>query len=101
MGQSALPFVKTQAYAFHSGITAMGVTQTKHGITTREVLVSTLNQIHAIPRRLLDARRPMKTASAMTADEREELLIPYAPMLDENVKEVITHRLEVCIQYAR
>ena len=75
----------------------MGVTNTRHGVTSREVLFATGNgQIHAVTRALLDARRPHKPASGLTAEEKEEMLIPYHPFLDENAKEIITYDLEVC-----
>jgi hypothetical protein len=77
-------------------IKALGVTTTLASVTTREVLLlTTSNQIHAISRRLLDPRRPMKAASAMSAEEKEEELIPYQPVLELNPKETITYGLNV------
>lgn len=52
-------------------------------------------RILAYPKRYLDPRRPMKAPSALTAEEKEELLVPYQPVLEENPKEVVTYDLPV------
>lgn len=86
------PYLMMQSYNVPYGVTALGVTATQSGITTREVLVSTTNGgIQSISKKLLDPRRPYKAAGAMTADEKEEMLIPYAPMLEENPRETVSH----------
>ena len=72
------------------------MTTTKNGITSREILlVEDGQRILAVPKRMLDPRRPMKAANALTSDEKEEGLVPYHPLIEENPKEVITHKLQV------
>ena len=62
-------------------------------ILTSLLLVATKkNQIQSIPRRLLDPRRP-KTDP--TAQEQEEMLIKYDPVLPADPRLVISHRYEV------
>lgn len=90
------PHVIADSFIFHGDITAIGVTDTRSGITTREVLFATANgQLHAVSRMLLDARRPHKLGSAMTTEEREEMLVPYQPTIDVHPKEVLSYTLDV------
>jgi hypothetical protein len=35
----------------------------------------------------------------MSAEEKEELLVPYSAVLEENPKEVITHELQVQVYF--
>jgi hypothetical protein len=56
-----------------------GVTTTKDGISTREVLLGlSSNQIVALDRRLLDPRRPL---DKLTMQEMEDGLVQYHPVL--------------------
>ncbi|KAJ3107135.1 hypothetical protein HDU97_004828 [Phlyctochytrium planicorne] len=87
------PQVQSQSYVFPIPITALSFTDTKAGITSRELIVGLANnQVYGVSKRLLDSRRPM---GAPTADDREEMLVPYRPILDYNPKEVISYHLEV------
>ena len=52
------------------------------------------NQVHSIARRLLDPRRPHGTPSAL---EREEMLIPYDPVITLDPKRVLSHQYEVSV----
>jgi ER membrane protein complex subunit 1 len=49
-------------------------------------------QIHTIPRRALDPRRPKRK---LTSEEQEEGVIPYDPLIPDDPKRVISHRYEV------
>ena len=78
------PHVLSQAYVLPMTPTSIGVTQTKAGITTREILFGlSSGQLYGINKRLLDPRRP---TGKPTSDDKEEGLIPYTPSLDFNPK---------------
>ncbi|CAG8580961.1 4772_t:CDS:10 [Paraglomus occultum] len=87
------PYVDTKAFMFPHGINAIGVTTTKNGITTREFLFATkTDQVYGIAKRVLDARRPTRT---LTAEDKEEMLIPYDPAIPDNRKSMLSYYLTV------
>ncbi|KAI8612170.1 hypothetical protein BC830DRAFT_1067969 [Chytriomyces sp. MP71] len=87
------PSILSQSYMFPNQITAMGFTRTGAGIASREILVGlSSNQVYGINKRLLDPRRPL---GAPSADDREEQLFPYAPVLHFNPYDVASHELPV------
>ncbi|KAI9364905.1 hypothetical protein DFJ73DRAFT_354930 [Zopfochytrium polystomum] len=87
------PQVLSQSFVFPNTITAVGVTSTTAGITTREFLFGlTSNQLLGINRRLLDPRRPQ---GAMSNDDKEEMLIPYRSVIDYNPRDVASYYLQV------
>ncbi|KAI9010661.1 hypothetical protein DFJ74DRAFT_314965 [Hyaloraphidium curvatum] len=91
--QLVRPYVIAQAYNFLTGIDALSITTTRSGITTREALVVTpAGQLLGISRRFLDPRRP---TAALSADDKEEGLIPYQAALPFNPRDVAsyTHKL--------
>ncbi|VDD85928.1 unnamed protein product [Enterobius vermicularis] len=66
----------SQAYIFPQGISAMGVTDTEQGLSTRSILIAMpFGGLYGISKRMLDARRPLE----MTPEYAEEMLIPYRP----------------------
>ncbi|KAI9207145.1 uncharacterized protein BJ171DRAFT_421102, partial [Polychytrium aggregatum] len=88
-----VPHVLTQAYSFPYTVTSIGVTTTKMGITTREILFGLKNgQLYGVNKRLLDPRRPL---AAPTANDKEEMLVPYRPQIDYNPKDVASYHIEV------
>ena len=90
-----LPHVVSQAFIITEPITHMAVTQTRQGITTRQ-LICTLpdsQSIVAIPRPVLDPRRPVDRDP--TSAEAEEGLFRYAPFLDFDGKWHLTHSRDV------
>jgi ER membrane protein complex subunit 1 len=91
----ALPHVITQAFIIPEAISGMTVTQTRQGITTRQLLgtLASSNAIVAIPRNLLDPRRPV--GRDPTPGEIEEGLIKYNPVLEFDPKMIVTHKREV------
>jgi len=93
--QPALPHVITQAFFIPEGISHMAVTQTKQGITTRQLLctLASSNSIVGIPRGLLDPRRPV--GRDPTPAEIEEGLMRYHPVVEFDPKFIITHKREV------
>lgn len=50
------------------------------------------NQIVRVNKRILDPRRPKH---ALSADDKEEMLIPYSSALPEDKKAVLTYYLQV------
>ncbi|KAK0545030.1 hypothetical protein OC846_005828 [Tilletia horrida] len=79
-----------QTFVAPWGIRTLGVTRTKHGISTKSLLVATeLNQIVAINRRLLDPRRPV--GRKPNSEEAEELLFSYDPLLPMEPKWAVSH----------
>jgi hypothetical protein len=73
----------------------MTVTQTRQGITTRQLLCTlpSSNSIVGIPRPVLDPRRPVDRDP--TSAEAEEGLFRYAPFLDFDGKWYLTHTRDV------
>lgn len=51
------------------------------------------NRIQSFPRRLLDPRRPNRKP---TAEEQEEFLIQYDPVLPNDPRRVLSHNYDVC-----
>ncbi|RDB18117.1 ER membrane protein complex subunit 1 [Hypsizygus marmoreus] len=82
-----------QSYVFPQAITAMAPTSTKFGMTVKDLIVATRNnQVQSISRRLLDPRRPNRK---VTAEEQEEFLVPYNPVLPYDPHRVLSHNYEV------
>lgn len=101
-----------QSFIMPRGINVIATTSTSYGITikdiigmlrahmhmTRPLTVPALtvanenNQVQSFPRRILDPRRPMRKP---TAEEMEEWLIQYDPIIYDDPKRVLSHRYEV------
>ncbi|KAI8803180.1 hypothetical protein BJ742DRAFT_830227 [Cladochytrium replicatum] len=86
------PNVLTQAYTLGQTSSAIGVTSTIRGITTREVLFGLPSGVYGVSRRFLDPRR---TLGNPTSDDKEEQLFPYKAGLDIMPREVASYNLEV------
>ncbi|KAJ4298741.1 hypothetical protein N0V88_003773 [Collariella sp. IMI 366227] len=89
------PAVVSQAYVLGAPISALAVTQTRQGITSRQVLayMPESHGIVGIPRVVLEPRRPV--GRDPTPAEAEEGLIKYLPAIEMDPKSVITHEREV------
>ncbi|KAI8980962.1 hypothetical protein BDB01DRAFT_175618 [Pilobolus umbonatus] len=86
------PHVISSAFSFPFPVSAMGVTSTRNGISTKDVLFGLpTHQIMGISKRLLDPRRPRDTPSK---DDKEELLYPYGPIPDDR-RFSLTYNLDV------
>ncbi|KAI6250633.1 ER membrane protein complex subunit 1 [Erysiphe necator] len=93
--QPVLPYVISQSFIIPEPINHMKVTQTRQGITSRQ-LVCTLyrsNAIIGIPYVQLDPRRPVGRPT--TSLEAEEGLFQYQPLIDFHPSMIITHEREV------
>lgn len=89
------PHVISQAFTVAEPISYLAVSQTGQGITSRQLLATLPNSkaIVGIPREVLDARRPVDRDP--TANEREEGLMCYSPVLELDPKWFLTHSREV------
>jgi hypothetical protein len=90
-----LPHVVSQSFMIAEPISHMAVTQTRQGITTRQLLCAlpSSNSIVGIPRPVLDPRRPV--GRDPTSAEAEEGLFRYAPFLDFDGKWYLSHARDV------
>ncbi|KAJ3038483.1 hypothetical protein HDV00_000580 [Rhizophlyctis rosea] len=89
--QTKRPYVLSQTYVFPHGVTAVGVTTTGAGITTKEVLFGLdAGYLYGVNKRWLDPRRP---TGKPTNDDKEEGLFPYKAGLDFNPKEVASYNI--------
>lgn len=94
-GDVVRPYVVSQSYQVPAEISHMAVTQTKQGITSRELLVTvpSTNSIIGIPRSMIDPRRPV--GRDPNAQEQLEGLIKYSPVINFDPKWHLTHKYEV------
>ncbi|KAL2846445.1 hypothetical protein BJY01DRAFT_234590 [Aspergillus pseudoustus] len=90
-----LPHVISQSFIISEPISHMAVTQTRQGITTRQLIavLPESNAIVGIPRPVLDPRRPI--GRDPTPNEAEEGLIKYAPFLEFDGRWYISHARQV------
>ena len=89
------PHIISQAFLVPEQISHMAITSTRQGITSRSLLCTLplSNSIVAIPRPVLDPRRPV--GRDPTSAEQEEGLFRYAPTIDFDPKWYVTHQREV------
>jgi hypothetical protein len=89
------PYVISQSFMIPESISHMGVTQTRQGITIRQLLCTlpASNAIIGIPRPVLDPRRPV--GRDPTSSETEEGLFKYAPFLEFDGKWYLTHSRDI------
>jgi hypothetical protein len=93
--EPVLPHVISQAFIIPEAISSMAVTQTKQGITSRQLLCTlpASNAIVGITRNVLDPRRPV--GRDPTPGEMEEGLMKYNPVIEFDPKMMLTHKREV------
>ncbi|KAL2142426.1 hypothetical protein VTI28DRAFT_1198 [Corynascus sepedonium] len=89
------PAVTSQSYVLSAPLSALQVTQTRQGITSRQVLayLPESRGIVGIPRAVLEPRRPV--GRDPTPAEAEEGLMRYHPAVEVDPKSVITHERDV------
>ncbi|KAH7075274.1 hypothetical protein FB567DRAFT_187709 [Paraphoma chrysanthemicola] len=94
-GDVIKPYVLSQSYQIPAEVSHMTVTQTRQGITSRELLVTvpSLRSIIGIPRQVIDPRRPV--GRDPNAQEKEEGLARYSPLIQWDPKWHLTHKYEV------
>ena len=92
----SLPAVISQAFVISMPVTNLAVTQTRQGITVRNVLayLPELGAIATLPRQILDPRRPV--GRDPTAQELEVEGLPrYMPVIEVDARSLVTHECEV------
>ncbi|KAK4453330.1 ER membrane protein complex subunit 1, partial [Podospora aff. communis PSN243] len=91
----SLPSVVSQTFVLNAPISAIKVTQTRQGISSRHVLayLPELHGIASIPRMVLEPRRPV--GRDPTPAEAEEGLMRYSPNIEIDPKTIITHERDV------
>lgn len=89
------PFPLVQGYQIPEAISQLAVTQTKQGITSRQLLavLADSQTIVGIPYGVLDPRRPVNRDP--TKNEQEEGLVRYHPVIEFDPKWYISHKREV------
>ena len=94
-GAIVQPSVISQSFLLSEKISSMAVTQTRQGITTRQLLcyLPESNAIGGLPRPFLDPRRP--EGRDPTSSEAEEGLFRYNPVLEFDAKWLLTHSRDV------
>jgi hypothetical protein len=94
-GDVIKPYVLSQSYQIPAEISHMTVTQTRQGITSRELLVTvpSANGIIGIPRQVIDPRRPI--GRDPDGPEKEEGLQRYTPAIQWDPRWTLTHKYEV------
>jgi len=85
----------TKTYQIPEAISKLAVSQTRQGITSRQLLaiLTDSNSIVGIPYPVLDPRRPV--GRDPTKDEQAEGLIRYAPTIEFDPKWVLNHKREL------
>lgn len=93
--EPALPSVVSQAYIVAAHISALAVTETRQGITARQLLsyLPDTHSIYGIPRHVLEPRRVV--GRDPNALEMEEGLLKYHPAIEIDPKFIITHERDV------
>jgi hypothetical protein len=94
-GEAGKPYVVSQSYQIPEEVSHMTVTQTRQGITSRELLVTlpASNSIVGIPRQVIDPRRPI--GRDPNANEQAEGLTRYTPMIIFDPKWHLNHQYEL------
>ncbi|XP_062110550.1 uncharacterized protein LOC133822280 [Humulus lupulus] len=83
---------KSQSYFFTHSVKAISVTSTAKGITSKQLLIGTIeDQVLALDKRFLDPRRSVNPSQA----EREEGLVPLTDSLPITPQSYVTHALKV------
>lgn len=92
---STEPHTLTQTYQIPESIAKLSVTQTRQGITSRQLLavLADSSAIVGIPRGVIDPRRPV--GRDPTKNEQMEGLVRYAPVIEFDPKWHLNHAREV------
>ncbi|KAK9450095.1 uncharacterized protein V1518DRAFT_412976 [Limtongia smithiae] len=89
-----VPYVQGQAFLLPSHVQTLAVTRSRFGITSRDVIAGmSSSQIITLPKRVLDARRPVNREPSNV--EKEEGLMKYEAAVGDDRRIVISHAYEV------
>ncbi|KAI8895892.1 hypothetical protein BC833DRAFT_599659 [Globomyces pollinis-pini] len=87
------PSYLAQSYVLQHGVSALGVTTTQSGITSREIVLGLKHgQMLGVNRHQLNPRRPIHPPTAL---EKEELLEQYRPVIVSNPRDMASYFLPV------
>ncbi|TGJ83986.1 hypothetical protein E0Z10_g4751 [Xylaria hypoxylon] len=91
----ALPSLVSKTFILSGPITSLAVTQTRQGIAARQLLayMPESHSIIAIPRMLLEPRRPV--GRDPTPAELEEGLVKYIPAIELDPRMAVSHARDV------
>jgi hypothetical protein len=94
-GGNTEPFTYTHTFQIPESIAKMSVTQTRQGITSRQLLAVLADSasIIGIPRGVIDPRRPVNRDPSK--NEQMEGLVRYAPVIEFDPKWHLNHAREV------
>lgn len=90
-----VPSVVSKTYVLSGPVKSLAVTQTRQGITTRQLLAYApeIHGVVAIPRMVLDPRRVV--GRDPVAAEVEEGLTRYSPLIELDSRWLVTHERDV------
>lgn len=94
--KAPLPFVVSLGFVAIQPLTSLSVTQTRQGITGRQVLAY-MPESHAIvgiPRQALDPRRPVGR-DPTAAEQEAEGLMKYWPSLEIDPRSIVSHERDI------
>jgi outer membrane protein assembly factor BamB len=91
-----LPWAESQAYVLSQPLDSLSVTQTRQGISNRQVLayLPEAHSIAGLSRQILDARRPVGRDST-PAEKEAEGLVQYTPSIEIDPRSIISHQRNV------
>lgn len=94
-GDAMKPYVLSQTYHIPEEVSHLTVTQTRQGITSRELLVTlpSSNSIVGIPRQVINPRRPI--GRDPTSQEASEGLTKYTPAINFEPQWHLNHKYEL------
>ena len=87
------PVVLAKTYTIPMPATALGITSTRSGISGRQLLLATLDgKIQAIPRKMLEPRRPL---GQVKESEKKEGLVQYHELIQTVSYMTLSHNQTV------
>ncbi|KPM36341.1 hypothetical protein AK830_g10230 [Neonectria ditissima] len=91
-----IPWVVDQTYVISQPLSALSVTQTRQGVTNRQLLayLPEAYSIVGLPRQILEPRRPVGRDST-PAEKEAEGLIKYAPAIEVDPRTIVSHQLHI------
>jgi ER membrane protein complex subunit 1, C-terminal len=80
--RESTPVVLAKTYAFSKQITALGVTSTRQGISSQNILVASVDgALNSFLKKIFETRRPV---GEVKPDEKKEGLVPYRELIPDS-----------------
>ncbi|KAK7433304.1 hypothetical protein QQZ08_000243 [Neonectria magnoliae] len=91
-----IPWVVDQTYVISQPLSALSVTQTRQGVTNRQLLayLPEAFSVVGLPRQILEPRRPVGRDST-PAEKEAEGLIKYAPAIEVDPRTIVSHQRNI------